>query len=59
MIDCLKCGKKCNNANQRWMCVPGYIMVPSEYYLCNEHKDIRYSFEDIYDVDGSRKKNVT
>src|SRR5271168_538729 len=55
LFECLKCGKETNNQNQRFFTIPGFIIVPNEYYLCEEHKDLRYSFKDIYNEDGSRK----
>lgn len=35
--------------------VPGYIMVPNMYGLCDSHKEKEIKFEDIYNPDGSRK----
>lgn len=41
-----------------YMCIPGHI-IPSggtSYLLCQEHKNVRYEFDDIYEPDGKRKK---
>ena len=54
-LHCLTCGEETNNNNPRFMVIPGHIIVPNEYYLCDLHKDIFYSFEDVYNPDGTRK----
>ena len=56
MIECLKCGKEVNNQHQRWIVNPTMFIVPCEYFLCEEHKDINYNFHDIYNNDGTRKE---
>ena len=58
MLDCLNCGKEVGNRNERWFVNPGSIIVPSQYYLCDEHKNVRYEFDDIYNNDGTRKKDI-
>jgi hypothetical protein len=55
LIDCLECGIPCGNRHQRFFCVPGPFFVPNEYYLCEEHKDKQFYFEDLYNEDGTRK----
>jgi hypothetical protein len=55
-INCLECGKDVTNRLPHYFVVPGHIIVPNEYYLCNDHKDNQFSFEDIYNNDGTRKK---
>lgn len=56
MVKCLECGIKIDMPWPRFFVVPGHIMVPNEYYLCDKHKDKRFTFEDIYNNDGTRKK---
>lgn len=58
MITCIECGIKVNNGNPRWLLIPGHIIVPNQYYLCDKHKDIQINFEDIYNEDGTRKKKM-
>ena len=58
MFDCLNCGKEVGNKHQRWMVNPTSFIVPSEYFLCDEHKHISYQFEDIYNLDGTRKEDI-
>lgn len=50
----LECGsKEIHRGKPLFMCLPGTVLVPSQYYLCKEHKDLRFNFEDIYNEDGS------
>ncbi len=55
-MDCLNCGKEVRNLNNiRYFCNPTpYIMLPCSYYLCDEHKDLRYLFEDIYEIKNDK-----
>lgn len=56
-MECLRCGsKEVNNINVRYFVVPGFVMVPQSYLLCKDHLHLRYSYEDVYDKDGNRKK---
>ena len=55
-LDCLTCGKETSNVHTRYFVVPGFIMVPNSYTLCDEHKNINYYYNDIYDEEGKRKK---
>ncbi len=41
--------------HMRFLGVPGHIMVPNSYLVCDDHKDKFLKFEDIYNEDGSRK----
>jgi hypothetical protein len=59
LYQCLKCGKKVGNMHQRYFVIPVHIWVPTEHYLCDEHKDIRYTFEDVYNDNGTRNKELT
>ncbi len=54
--DCLKCGSKNVTEHSYYFIIPGMIIVPNEYRLCKKHKDLRFSFEDVYNEDGSRKE---
>lgn len=57
MSECLTCGsKEVSNTSVRYFCVPGMVMVPNSYLLCEQHKGLQYSYEDIYEEDGTRKK---
>lgn len=38
------------------MGIPGYIMVPNMYFLCDKHKEEFIKFEDVYNDDGTRKE---
>lgn len=55
MPDCLVCGKSDAYNIIRYFVIPGHIVAPNSYALCKEHIDIQYTFEDIYNEDGSRK----
>jgi len=55
-FNCQKCGAPASLRNLRFFVVPGHIMVPNSYLLCDEHRGFRYNFEDIYNEDGTRKK---
>lgn len=54
-MECLNCGKEVRNLNnQRWFVNPCKMIVPCSYLLCDEHKDLSYFFEDVYDIkDGN------
>ncbi len=57
MNECLACGNKdVNNLMVHYFVVPGFIMVPNSYLLCDKHSGAFYSYEDIYDNKGNRKK---
>ncbi len=56
MNKCLTCDSPVESRNPRYFVVPGYIMVPNSYLLCDEHKHLQYYFEDIYDENADRKK---
>lgn len=53
-MKCLICGD--DAIHQRFMGIPGYIMVPNMYFLCESHKDDHLLFENVYNDDGSRKE---
>lgn len=53
-MGCLECGSKFA-LHTRFMVIPGHIMVPNQYFLCDEHKDKTFNFDDIYNKDGTRK----
>lgn len=57
-MECLTCGsKEVDPRRDHVFCVPGVIMVSSSsYLLCEEHKNVRYEYEDIYTKEGNRKK---
>ena len=55
MFECLACGSKSARNMERYFVVPGHIMVPNCYLLCDEHKHLNFTFEDVYNNDGSRK----
>lgn len=54
-IDCLTCGIEVGINNTKFMVNPGFIIVPCEYATCDEHKDIFYDYDDVYDIEGNRK----
>lgn len=56
MNKCLTCGKHAPHHNVRYFVVPGHIMVPNSYLLCDEHKELQYFFDDIYDENCEVKK---
>jgi hypothetical protein len=57
MNACLTCGSKdVDPRNVYYMCNPGVVIVPCAYILCDEHKDLRYDFYDIYDENFNRKE---
>ena len=55
---CLSCGRKVQSTQEFYMVTPGHIVVPASYYLCDDHKQHRYSFEDIYNPDATRKTDT-
>ena len=56
-LECLTCGSKDVSATRsHYMAIPGMVIVPAEYLLCDAHKDVRYDYYDIYDEQGNRKK---
>lgn len=51
-MKCIKCGCYINlnfSHIRYFVSPPNYIIYPHGYYLCDEHKDLSYSFEDIYE----------
>lgn len=57
MRKCAKCGEEASNQNDRYFVIPGYIIAPNCYYLCENHKGLPLSFEDFYNEDGTRKRD--
>lgn len=50
-MECLNCGAKVRDYNnQRWFVNPTVMIVATSYFLCNEHKDLSYRFEDVYEI---------
>lgn len=57
MNKCLTCGsKELDNRHIRYFVVPGFIIVPNSYLLCDNHKELKYYYDDLYDEKGNRKK---
>jgi len=55
-FDCLACGSKEVDCRMvRYFAIPGMIIVPNSYLLCDEHKDVQYHYDDLYHEDGKRK----
>ena len=54
MIKCFYCDNPADE--MKFIGVPGHIMVPNTYWVCNKHLNNWLQFEDIYNKDGSRKK---
>jgi len=61
-MQCLNCGKKVNNYDlQRWFVNPTKMIVATSYFLCEEHKDLVYKFDDVYEIKDNipvRKKDI-
>jgi len=60
-IICLKCGKECPSVYERYelfFIIPHPFYVPNKYYLCMEHKNERFRFEDVYNPDGTLIKEI-
>lgn len=55
-INCLTCGKEAIIIRPRFINVPSFIIVPNQYVLCEEHQNISYEYDDIYDDKGERKE---
>ena len=56
--ECLTCGSKKVDPNRvMYMVIPGMIIPGggTMYLLCDEHKNVRYNFDDVYEEDGTRK----
>jgi hypothetical protein len=52
-MNCVFCGDK--PTNQRWLLIPGTIIVPNTYFVGESHKEKDLFFQDVYNEDGSRK----
>lgn len=61
-MECLNCGVKVNNYDyQRWFVNPTVMIVATSYFLCEKHKNLKYEFHDIYDIESGipkRKKEI-
>jgi hypothetical protein len=55
MNKCCICDEDAPCQNDRYFVVPGYVMVPNCYALCDKHKGRQLIFEDFYNPDASRK----
>lgn len=55
MDKCIVCKKYAPRLNHHYFVVPGHIALPNYYNLCDDHRGRRYSFEDFYNDDGTRK----
>lgn len=51
----MRCGDKMVTGNAYYMVTPGKIVCPAEYYLCQKHRNMPVSFEEVYNEDGTRK----
>jgi hypothetical protein len=55
--ECLTCGlKEISNTNEYYFVNPGMVIVPCSYLLCEDHKNLRYCFDDIYEINGNEIK---
>jgi hypothetical protein len=55
MYQCLTCGSKIDLII-RYFTLPSNFINSNSYLLCNEHKNLHYYWDDIYDENGVRKK---
>ncbi len=50
-MQCLNCGKKVSDyASQRYFVNPQPMIVATSYFLCDDHIDLTYNFDDIYEI---------
>jgi hypothetical protein len=55
-MECLTCGSKEVDPNQViYMLNPTMIIRPASYLLCEQHKNVRYDWHDIYDDNGRKE----
>lgn len=55
--ECLTCGsKEVSNINTFYFAIPGMVIVPNSYLLCEEHNHLRYCFDDVYEINGHEVK---
>lgn len=40
----------------RYFVIPGMVIVPNSYLLCDKHKNLSYFFDDVYDENSKRKE---
>ena len=52
-MNCIFCDKPSKHV--KFMGIPGHIMVPNSYCVCDDHKDKHIWFSDVYNEDGTRK----
>ncbi len=53
MYKCLYCDNP--GIHTKYMTIPGHIVVPNAYDLCDDHEDKTLGYYDIYNDDGTRK----
>ncbi len=55
-MKCLFCGEPAIHV--KYMTIPGHIIVPNAYDLCDEHRHISLGYYDIYDKDAKRHPDI-
>jgi hypothetical protein len=56
MNECLACGSKEVIDRPKYFGIPGMVIVPNSYLLCDKHQGLEYRFDDIYDENSKRKE---
>ena len=54
-MKCIICNEPSKLGLERYFVIPGFIVVPNCYMLCERHRGIRLEFDDFYNEDGTRK----
>lgn len=55
-FECLTCGSPDVNGIIYYFATPHVVIVKNSYLLCDQHKNLRYRFKDIYDENLNRKE---
>jgi hypothetical protein len=53
-MKCLTCGER--GDTMRYFVLPANFIASNSYYLCKNHANLKYEWDDIYDEYGVRKK---
>ena len=55
MYKCLYCDNPATHT--KYMVIPGHIIVPNAYDLCDDHEHKEIGYYHIYNDDGTRKSD--
>lgn len=57
-MKCIICCDYASNQHEKYFVIPGHIIVPNCYRLCETHKNETLEFHNLYLPDGTRKKVI-